>query len=174
MALGIKAVPAYQGPRVVTQPDGTELTVFAHGDEYFHWLTDDDGNIVEQQEDGTYVLQAPLSEETLSQRYASARRARTALRRIPSATNQAVPLNIAPRGLIILVSYSDVAFTTEKVEMDSMICGQNYSRSYSFTYRGGTYRISSSGSARQYFIDQSMGQYQPQFDVVGPYTLSKK
>lgn len=172
MALGIKAVPAYQGPRVVTQPDGTELTVFAHGDEYFHWLTDEDGNIVEQQEDGTYVLQAPLSEETLSQRYASARRARTALRRIPSAMSQAVPLNIAPRGLIILVSYTDVAFSTEKAEMDSMICGKNYSRSYTFNYNGGSYHISSTGSARQYFVDQSMGQYQPQFDVVGPYTLA--
>ncbi len=172
IALGIIAVPAYQGPRVVTQPDGSELTVFAHGDEYFHWLTDENGNLVELQEDGTFIINSPLSDAEIAQRSNSARKARA--RRLPTATNQAVPLNIAPRGLLVLVSFSDVAFSTEKAEMDSMLCGQNYSRSYSFTYRGSTYRISSSGSARQYFIDQSMGQYQPQFDVVGPYTVSKK
>lgn len=53
-----------------------------------------------------------------------------------------------------------------------MISGQNYTRDYSFQYYSDTYHIRSTGSARQYFVDQSMGQYQPQFDVVGPYTLS--
>jgi M6 family metalloprotease-like protein len=33
--------------------------------------------------------------------------------------------------------------------------------------------VKSSGSARQYFHDTSWGQYNPQFDVVGPYTLSQ-
>lgn len=164
------AVPARKGKHIIIQPDGTEMEVYAHGDEYYHWLTDADGNFVEQQEDGTFIITPPLSDDEIEQRIHSARRARA--RHLPVATNQAVPLNIAPRGLIILVGFTDVAFSTEKAEMDSMLCGQNYSRSYSFTYHGGTYRITSSGSARQYFIDQSMGQYQPQFDVVGPYTIS--
>ena len=172
MALGIKAVPAYRGPRVVTQSDGTEMTVFAHGDEYFHWITDENGNLVELQDDGTFIISYPLSDTEIAQRSNSARKARA--RRLPTATNQAVPLNIAPRGLLVLVNFSDVAFSTEKAEMDSMINGQDYSRNYTFNYGGYSYRITSSGSARQYFIDQSMGQYQPQFDVVGPYTVSKK
>ena len=37
------AVPARRGGLVVTQPDGSELTVYQHGDEHFHWMTNDKG-----------------------------------------------------------------------------------------------------------------------------------
>jgi M6 family metalloprotease-like protein len=88
--------------------------------------------------------------------------------------DDAYPLNIAPRGLVILVNFADVAFTTEKSEMDSMLTGKNYTRDYSYTDRGQTYNVQSQGSARQYFEDVSFGQYNPQFDVVGPVTVSKE
>jgi M6 family metalloprotease-like protein len=58
--------------------------------------------------------------------------------------------------------------------MDSMLVGENYTRNYSYTYKGKTYKIQSQGSARQYFEDASFGQYNPQFDVVGPVTISKE
>ena len=170
-------VPAKRGPRTVRQSDGNELTIYAHGDEFCHWLTDAAGNIVEEQEDGTYVLTDRKADEaTLSQRRANSRRTQVAekKRRVSAAASQAQPLNIAPRGLIILVGYSDKAFSTSRNEIDSMINGLNYTRSY--TYRdsyGTTVNVSASGSARQYFIDQAMGTYKPHFDIVGPYTLSK-
>jgi M6 family metalloprotease-like protein len=55
--------------------------------------------------------------------------------------------------------------------MDSMLTGKNYTRDYSYTYRGKTYNITSKGSARQYFENASFGQYNPQLDVVGPVTV---
>lgn len=92
----------------------------------------------------------------------------------PGQVQTAMPLNIAPRGLIILVNFSDLSWTkATHAEMDSMINGQNYTRNYSYTYQGETYRVTSSGSAKKYFYDSSFGQYNPQFTVVGPVTVSR-
>lgn len=90
-------------------------------------------------------------------------------RRVAGQVQTACPLNIAPRGLVILVNFADKAFITDAQEMRDMINGDNYSRSYKMGFK----TITAKGSARQYFIDQSWGQYQPQFDVAGPYTVSK-
>lgn len=67
---------------------------------------------------------------------------------------------IIPRILLITISFSDFAFTTPKADVDSMFNGQDWTKD------GAT------GSIRQYFYDQSMGEYAPVFDVVGPVTLS--
>ena len=158
------AVPARRGGIVKTQPDGSEITVYQHGDEHFHWQTNEKGEWIELKHDGFYHVVEALSREQIEARRAqSARRAQYA----------ASPLNVAPRGLVILVNFTDVAFETEKAEMDSMLVGENYTRDYSYTYRNKTYNVSSQGSARQYFQDASNGQYNPQFDVVGPVTISK-
>ena len=157
------AVPARKGGLVVTQPDGSSLTVYQHGDEYFHWMTNEQGEWLRLDEDGYYRVTEALSTEQIeARRVASSRRAAMA----------AYPLNVAPRGLVILVNFADVAFETEKAEMDSMLVGENYTRNYSYTYKGKTYKIQSQGSARQYFQDASYGQYNPQFDVIGPVTIS--
>lgn len=69
--------------------------------------------------------------------------------------------NMAPRGLLILINFSDIQFQTSnsQAEMDSMLNAQSYTFGQSY------------GSARKYFYDQSGGQYEPHFDVVGPFTL---
>ena len=36
----------------VTQPDGSQLTLYASGDEFYHWVHDKDGYTVLQGEDG--------------------------------------------------------------------------------------------------------------------------
>lgn len=174
MGLTAAAVPAKKGPRTVVQPNGDTLTVWAHGDQTFHWLTDKDGHWVEQDAAGFYRQTRALSEDEVEERIRKTARYQgeqkaTAARRVIKKT--AVPLNIAPRGLVILVNYSDRAFETPYEEMKAMINGDNYERSYSYSYRTQHYSVHSEGSARQYFIDQSNGQYQPQFDVVGPYTM---
>lgn len=87
--------------------------------------------------------------------------------------NDDMVLNAAPRGLVIIVSFSDLAFTTPKADIDSMLNGYNYSRSYQTKVNGVRNTISAKGSVAQYFRDNSMGKYNPQFDVVGPYTVSK-
>lgn len=159
------AVPARRGGIVTMQPDGSQITVYQHGDEYFHWMTNDKGDWLKMDNDGFYrVTEALSAEQVEARRVASSKRAAMA----------AYPLNVAPRGLVILVNFADVAFTTEKAEMDSMLTGVNYTRKYSYTYRGKQYNIRSQGSARQYFEDVSFGQYNPHFDVVGPVTISKE
>lgn len=162
------AVPARREGIVVTQADGTEINVFQHGDEYFHWTTNAQGEWIERGEDGMYKVVPALSETEIRTRIAKSPR------RIANQVKTASPLNIAPRGLVILVNFSDKAFTTTKAEMDSMLNGQNYSRSYSFTYDGERYNIAAQGSAKKYFENSSFGQYSPKFDVVGPVTVSNK
>ena len=164
MTAAVLAVPARRTGVVVTQPDGSEVTVYQHGDEHFHWQTNEKGEWLKLSNDGFYHVTEALSEEQIEvKRMASPRRVATA----------AYPLNIAPRGLVILVNFANVAFTTEKAEMDSMLIGKNYTRNYSYTYRNKKYKITSQGSARQYFQDASFGQYTPEFDVVGPVSVSK-
>lgn len=164
MATAAWAVPARRGGLIKTQPDGSEVTIYQHGDEHFHWITNENGEWLKVDIDGFYrVTEALSAEEIEAKRMAAPKRVAQA----------ASPLNIAPRGLVILVNFQDVKFTTSKAEMDSMLTGENYSRSYSYKYNLRNYKITSEGSARKYFYDSSNGQYNPQFDVVGPVTVSQ-
>ena len=105
MATAAWAVPARKTGIVVTQPDGSEVTVYQHGDEHFHWQTNEKGEWIELDENGFYRVTEALSVEQIeAKRMASSKRAALA----------AYPLNVAPRGLVILVNFSDVAFETEK------------------------------------------------------------
>ena len=158
------AVPARRGGIVKTQPDGSQVTVYQHGDEHFHWMTNENGEWLRMDDDGFYRVTKALSAEEIEAKRMAA----------PSCAAQAAsPLNIAPRGLVILVNFADLAFVTPRAEIDSMLTGGNYSRSYTYKRNMKTYTITSNGSARQYFYDSSYGQYNPQFDVVGPVTVSK-
>lgn len=153
----IHAVPAYRGPIEKTQADGSTITLYQHGDEHFHYFTLADGTWVRENAQGMFEKAEKLSDVQIE-----ARRSRSRYK-ASSQIQTASPLNIAPRGLIILVNFSDVTFnaTNTLQAMQEMHNGDHY------TYNGAT------GSARQYFSDQSFGQYIPQFDVVGPVTLSK-
>ena len=159
------AKPAYRGPIVQIAEDGTEKTVYLHGDEHFSYMTDENG--------------VWLDERTLQPMTAAQKEFRMGLknkaRRAPQATEETKAgdkPNLAPHGLVILVNFQDAAFKTPVDTIDSMLNGANFTRSY--TYRSGskTTKIRSSGSARKYFQDQSYGQYNPVFDVVGPVTVS--
>ena len=158
------AVPARKGGLVVTQPDGSSLTVYQHGDEYFHWMTNEQGEWLRLDEDGYYrVTEALSAEQIAAKRQAAPRR----------AEYKETPLNIAPRGLVILVNFKDEAFATSKAELDSMLIGKNYTRNYTYKYGLKNYTVESEGSAWRYFYDASNGQYDPQFDVVGPVTVNQ-
>lgn len=163
------AKPAYQGSVARTLPDGSTTTVYLHGDEFFHWLTDEQGNWLEETPKGGLVQVPALSDEQIALRH------KQSPRRSPQAQQKAYPTNLAPHGLVILVNFQDVEFQPENTQeaMNDMHNGDNYTYQYSFEYYNSTYNIKAEGSVRKYFIDQSMGQYQPKFDVVGPYTVSQ-
>lgn len=68
---------------------------------------------------------------------------------------------IFPRVPVILVNYPDMGYRVSRADVDSMFNGVH------FTKEGAT------GSVRQYFYDQSYGEYNPQFDIYGPVTVSQ-
>lgn len=166
IVLPIWSIPASRKGIEVLQSDGSSLLVYPHGDEHFHWIENSQGEWLEKDNNGMYHVVEPLSSEAIAQMRINSPR------HIEQQTQKSFPLNIAPRGLVILVSFADKAFATEKAEMDSMMLGAHYTRSYQYRYLNQVYKISSQGSARQYFYDSSFGQYNPQFDVIGPVTIS--
>jgi M6 family metalloprotease-like protein len=169
LVLTAAAVPAHPGPILRTAPDGTERCVWLHGDEAFHYMTDADGRWLDER------TLLPLTEEECYARAQDGARAKA--RRAPmQSSGIGEEPNIAPRGLVILVSFTDSEFKTPRETIDSMLNGASFSRQYTYRPTGSLQKktITAQGSARQYFYDQSYGSYNPQFDVVGPFTLSNK
>ena len=156
VAMSTFAVPAYRGWQTKSQPDGTTIQLRLVGDEFHHYWADANGNIVKQDANGYWrVVESQPTPATIK-----ARRQASAM--LQSRPKKAVgSVNLAPRGLVILVNFSNSKFAAANTQaaMNDMM------NSSSYTYNGAT------GSVRQFFSDQSDGQYTPDFDVVGPVTL---
>ena len=168
LSLSLFAIPARRGAMTLTQPDGSQLTAYLHGDAYYHYYTTADGKMLQRDAEGFYRATAMPSDEELQARQNNSPRH-------IAKQQHGSELNLAPRGLIILVNFSNLSFKTDIAEIDSMINGLNYSRRYSGYGTDGRHTIiTSSGSARQYFHETSCGQYNPVFDVIGPVTVSQK
>ena len=56
-----RAAKADPTPFVVTQPDGTQLTLVLHGDEHFSWVSTLDGILVAKKNKGYYVANVLLT-----------------------------------------------------------------------------------------------------------------
>ena len=157
----MNAIPAYPGKYVYTQPDGKRIVLQRHGDEFHHWTTDAAGRMVRLDADGFY---REVSEETVSEarRNAAARRSAAQQARVAKAGAPAVKGQ--RHFLVILVEFSDLAYTTcENPNADfSALLNEN-----GYSVNGGT------GSARDYFYENSNGGFEPIFDVYGPVTLSQ-
>ena len=146
------AVPAYRGWQTKTQPDGTEVKVRLVGDEAYHYWLNENGEQVQCNELGQWQI---MDEAT---------RAKGKLHKAKAISHPMKAIgdhNFAPRGLVILVNYKDVNFKANNTldDMNDLMNSDNYN------YDGAT------GSVRQYFSNQSDGQYTPDFDVYGPVTL---
>ena len=156
LAMTANAVPAFRGWQTKTQPDGTTIEVRQMGDEFYHYWETKDGKIALEQADGTFVK---TDETKPSDDQIKARRAVSPMNKPRKAIGQ---LNLAPRGLLILVQFSDVTFAAENdsAAFNDMLNTTGYN------YNGAT------GCAAEYFKAQSNNQYTPAFDVFGPITLN--
>ena len=77
--------------------------------------------------------------------------------------NASYPVFGKQTGLVILVEYQDVPFTIDNpLDYFSRMLHEE-----GFSDYGGT------GCAREYFLENSNGQFDPEFDVFGPVTLPK-
>ena len=187
--LPVYAVKAYPRPFIVTQPDGTQLTIRLQGDERRHFKTTEDGYVLKANSRGflTYASVNPAGEiaegqviardimkrsasekqflKTVNQLAAAQILQQTAMKtraqRAASAPQKAFPHLGSPKSLVILVNYSDNSFisTTPKADFSNLLNQSGYSAN------GAT------GSARDYFMASSYGKFAPSFDVMGPYTL---
>lgn len=152
------AVPARQGLRTFTQPDGTKIRLMLSGDEYSHKLIDQEGRVVARGDDGFY---RPLTDAQKAERYAKSvvRRGKRnlPLRRSAQENPSQVPHIGSPRVPILLVQYSDYKFkdADPKATFEKFFATGDV-------------------SAHQYFYDQSNGKFDAKFDVYGPVTLSGK
>lgn len=199
MALQGMALPADNTPRVITLPDGSTLTVVLHGDEYGSYMTTLDGKIVERCDDGFYRYtqmqgegciasdiiardNMPLAAAELQQveqidseaiknhirLKADVKRKQMSLasrpggapmRKIAQATAEGEVTKV--RGLVILAEFQDVKFSEN---------GTAENISALMNEEGNDY-MGAIGSARDYFLAQSYGKFEPTFDVIGPVTL---
>ena len=186
------AVIAKRGVRTVTQPDGTTLRIQKTGDEHRHLTLTEDG-IVLYERDGEFTYAVPGETGQPVSTGVKARNAevRTVadravvvtlddfVERAATLSATAVPLTrkVAQSGmglcdktypvrgdvrsLVILVEYADVKFTLDNP-------GQYFTDMLTkpgFDEYGGT------GSALDYFTENSAGLFTPQFDVYGPIKL---
>ncbi len=157
-SLSIFAVPAYKGLIRHTQPDGSTILIRLHGDEFAHWVSDASGRVLEKDADGFY---RPASESAVKAR----RVAGMAKRSRVNAARRAVKRGIAldeKHFLVILVQFSDVKFASQSTAQQDFT---NLLNQQGYSVNGGT------GSARDFYYDNSHGLFTPVFDVYGPVTL---
>ncbi len=182
------AAPAKPGVITVTQSDGSTLKIRVHGDEFFGWTTTVDGYTIAS-EDGIYYYAEYNNDGTMqlsSQRVSSSRTSTersfvskmsmpnmrsvassvSAMKRAEAGRNTRstkFPHEGDVKSVVILIDYKDVKFRVgdPNQAFDNQLNQENYSVAGAV------------GSAKDYFSDNSDGKFNGQFDVYGPYTLSK-
>lgn len=159
--LPASARPARPGKFTVTQPDGTRIELERHGDEWCHWLTDASGRMVRQGEDGFFRVLTETEATEFQNRSMAKRNARL---QQAAARGKQAGLALGQRHfLVILVEFSDLSFKQEnpRQAFSDMLNQEGYSE------YGGT------GSARDFYYDNSNHRFEPIFDVYGPVKVSK-
>lgn len=197
LATAMLAIPAKRRHVVHTQPDGTTVTLQLCGDEYSHFHATTDGMPVVRSENGTWcyasfregclvatdrIARNPeersddetayvnLHRPSVTEGLASWRSERL-IQSNERRTLRARDVRNAPamqrtnylgqkKGLVVLVQFPDCKFTEKgsRDEFDHMMNQEGYSSDRHI------------GSVHDYFYDQSYGQFDLTFDVVGPVT----
>lgn len=189
--INIQARPAAGMPVPYIQPDGSKIIVYANGDEFFHFLTTEDGCIVTKGEDGWLCYGRIEENGTLvcSEVRVSAGAPATVIaasRRIPSealSSNRRMKMqrlaeSIALKGtrpglsgkewqegdryaLVILAQYKDIGFRYTKEDFVNMLTQKGYSQ------------YGATGCAAEYFDAQFNRKVNFHFDVSDIVTLKE-
>lgn len=143
------------------QPDGTTIKIQLHGDEFHHWTTDENGKVLTLGADRYYRVSG--SQIPMESQFSKLNRAK-ANQTMRSASEAADITHGEHKFLVILVQWEDMMFTLDSPQEQfyNLLNEPGYSKN------GGT------GSAYDYYYENSNHQFNPQFDVYGPYTVSGK
>ena len=155
----LSAVPAYPGKIRVNQPDGSAITIMLHGDEWYHYVTDERGQVIARDADGFFrpaalPLPAAVEEAREMRRAASQMQAAARASRLASGTRR-IP--------VVLVNFSDRSFVIN----DPQTAFSDLLNKEGYSANGAT------GSVHDYYYENSRGAYDPVFEVFGPVTISQ-
>lgn len=174
------AVPAKKLQKVITLVNGTQVSVELRGDEYLSWWEGADGTAYRTTATDENVFEAFDLEA--QKPAAAARRARTEqgrvarLARVKNSLKGAddkmrglggdhITYKGVKKGLVVLVDFNNKPFA----DGHDLEYYKNVINGKDFTDEAEGYV----GSVRDYFLAQSNGQFELDFDVVGPVTMSK-
>ena len=188
--LPVKAVIADPTPRLVKQPDGTEVTLLLHGDEFFNYTTTTDENtVVFNSVSGLWEYASLGPDGNLlptGERAADGVTPRRATRQLKpmvtparrQADNNLRLHALGPkydyskfRGLVILVEFNDAPFSREDIHevFTDMVNKHDYDGYMSNNLL--PTKVPYPGSVRDYYYENSNGMFDPEFDVVGPVRI---
>lgn len=188
------AVPADPRPKTFIQPDGTAITVQIRGDERDHFYLSEDNYLLirkgdaffygnadasgqitdsgiparpaEQRTDAeeAYLRQVDMSRvfQALQRKAEGSIIMRSPAKGLGLFEGTHFPVHGEQKAIVVLVDYQDVKFNLE----DPYDYFHRMLNEEGFSDYGGT------GSARDFFLENSFGQFDPQFDVYGPVTLA--
>lgn len=195
------AAKAHTALTTITQSDGSQLTIRLHGDEHFSWYSTADDVLIVQvgsnyyvaqvEEDGTLKATPQLAHNagergTVEEQVINNQNKEKFLnllnaepqalaKPIGTVTPAYFPHTGSPKALVILVEFQDVKFKTS----DPVATFTHYLKGAEGEAAPGannayvTKKMVNHGSVSQYFNDMSQGKFAPQFDIVGPVTVSK-
>ena len=174
------AVPAKKLQKVITLTNGTQVSVELRGDEYLSWWEGTDGTAYRTTATDENVFEAFDLEA--QKPAAAARRARTEQGRVARLARvknslkgtddkmrglggDHITYKGVKKGLVVLVDFKNKKFADEHdlEYYKNVINGKDFSDEEEGYV----------GSVRDYFLAQSNGQFELDFDVVGPVTMSK-
>lgn len=178
--MAANAVPAKRIQKVITLANGTQVSVELRGDEYLSWWEGTDGTAYRTTATDENVFEAFDLEA--QKPAAAARRARTEqgrvarLARVKNSLKGAddkmrglggdhITYKGVKKGLVVLVDFKNKKFADghDLEYYKNVINGKDFSDEEEGYV----------GSVRDYFLAQSNGQFELDFDVVGPVTMSK-
>lgn len=189
LAFAAVANVAYPGIVRKQQADGKMLSLRLYGDEHFHYATDENGYLIGQKRDGNYyyatmdsraklqVGNSPVGSlhklmhysqipqeayQVAQQRRSQQMRQLAAHASAPKASLRSATTTV--RQLVLLVEFPDCKFASShgRDAFQAMLNEPGYKGN------------AATGSAYDYFYENSMQQFSPSFDVYGPYMASKQ
>lgn len=195
------AAKAHSALTTITQSDGSQLTIRLHGDEHYSWYSTTDDVLLVQvgknyyvaqvEEDGTLKATPQLAHNagergTVEEQVINNQNKEKFLnllnaepqalaKPIGTVTPAYFPHTGSPKALVILVEFQDVKFRSQDpvATFTHYLKGAEGEAAPEANNAYVTKGMVNYGSVSQYFNDMSKGQFTPQFDIVGPVTVSQ-
>lgn len=157
-ATAVSAAPARGGWFRHIQKDGSVITVRLAGDEFYHYFITEDGDIMEMSDNGELVAKSSTDYNSEFKRSITRANMEKRLSVMRSTSPIATPRK--KKQLVILMEYPDKQFLAPDPK----------AHWHNILNTGNIEGRDINGSLHQYFIDQSNGVFDVDFDVYGPFT----